>query len=167
MINRFLLAACLGGALVLPAAAVSTAEEIIVEGWEHCAVHLPLDASLPVHVAPDAGADVVALRDYAQCGMILVAACDNGWCPIALDGVRGWVEQGYIAGVGPAAHCNDYQGDHLDVYRDPTPFSPVVAALQHGECEISILPYWMGGWQKIRTGIGLEGWMRAEYLWAQ
>ena len=167
MINRFLLAACLGGALLLQMPTASTAEEIIVEGWEHCTVHLPLNVPLSLRAAPDTNADIVAERDYGECGMILVAECEVGWCPIALDGVRGWVEQDYIAGVGPAAHCNDYQGDHLDVYRDPTPLSPVVAALQHGECEISILPYWMGGWQKIRTGIGLEGWMRTEYLWAQ
>jgi hypothetical protein len=143
MINRFLLAACLGGALLLHAPAVS-AEDMIVKGWEHCAVHLPLDVALPLRAVPDAGAEIVAGRDYGECGMILVAECENGWCPIALDGVRGWVEQGYIAGIGPAAHCNDY-----------------------GECDIQILPYWMGGWQKIRTGIGLEGWIPAEYLWAQ
>lgn len=138
---------------------------MIVEGREHCAVHLPLDVALPVHAAPGADADIVAQRDYAQCGMIL--ACDDGWCPIPLDGIRGSVEQRYIAGVGPAAHCNDYRGDHLDIYRDPTPLSPVVTALRHGESDISILPYWMGGWQKIRTEIGLEGWILAEYLWAQ
>ena len=166
MINRFLLPACLGGALLLHAPAVF-AEDMIVKGWEHCAVHLPLDVALPLRAVPDAGAEIVAERDYGECGMILVAECENGWCPIALDGVRGWVEQGYIAGIGPAAHCNDYQGDHLDMHRDPTPFSPVVIALAHGECDIQILPYWMGGWQKIRTGIGLEGWIPAEYLWAQ
>lgn len=75
-------------------------------GWVH---HLQLDSQRtvlvleevrPIHVAPDANTEVVAIADPLKIGAL--ERCAAGWCEITVEKITGWIQSEHLYGVYPA-----------------------------------------------------------------
>ena len=153
------LAALLSPLGVIPASAQ------VVEGEEHCVINVKSSDVQNVRSRPSASARVVTSLRYGQCGVIVTGDCRGSWCPVEDGHNSGWVNSRYISMVSPAMYCvtGVARGDGLNLRAFPAPTSRVLTVLSRRQCEISFLPYAVGGWQKVRAE-GYEGWVNRRFL---
>lgn len=137
----------------------------VTEGEEHCVVNVKSSDVLNVRSKGSATGDVVTTLRYGQCGVVVMDACENSWCPIEDGHNAGWVNSRFISMVSPAMYCVDdvAVGDVLNLRAYPAASSRVLTELAPTQCDIAFLPYSAGNWQKVRVD-GYEGWANRKYL---
>lgn len=164
------------GTIVLVASAVAAASAAIrpavadpvVVGEEHCVVEVAADDTLNLRAGPGTRFVIRGTLRPDQCGIIVTAPCENGWCA-AEDGHRaGFVRGTYIAPVSPALYCvtGVAADDALNLRSGPSAQAPVLTTLAPNQCDIAFLPYADAGWQRIRVS-GWEGWVARRFLSGQ
>ena len=140
----------------------------VVEGEEHCVVNVTTTDALNVRAKSSANSKVVTTLRYGECGVVVTGPCKGSWCPIEDGHDAGWVNGKYISMVSPALYCvtGVAAGDRLNVRAFPSPGSRVVTVLSRHQCDIALLPYAVGSWQKVRAE-GYEGWVNRKYVSGQ
>jgi SH3-like domain-containing protein len=141
------------------------AADPIAGGREHCVVNVRSDDALNMRAQPNARAEIVARKPYGVCGILVTGACRGGWCPVEDGHALGWVNRHYIAAVSAGVYCvaNVAANDVLNMRAYPSPESRIVVRLGPQRCGITVLPYRVGSWQKVRAA-GRYGWVSSRYL---
>ena len=144
---------------------VGAATAQVVTGEEHCVVNVRASDALNVRTKGSSNSKVETTLRYGTCGVVVTGACQGPWCPVEDGHHAGWVNSKYISMVSPARYCvtGVGPGDKLNLRAFPSTTSRIVTALSRNQCEISFLPYAVGGWQKVRAS-GYEGWAKRKYL---
>lgn len=154
---------------VTPIAAMVEPEPVradpVVPFFEHCVINVRADDALNLRAGPSTLYRVWTTLPYATCGVMVTGECAGNWCPVEEGHYAGWVHRHYIAAVSPPSHCvvNVRFGDRLNLRAYPSVESRILAALPRWQCGITLLPYAVNGWQKIRVQ-GWEGWVAGYYL---
>ena len=153
------LAVC--AALAICGAAYKSVADPVRTGAEHCVVNVAPDDPLNLRAGPGTGQRVLARLPYAQCGLVVTAACRGDWCPIEDGHNSGWVHRRYIAEVSRPTNCLSplARPPSVALRAWPSDGSRLLVRLSPESCGIALLPYQVKGWQKIRQG-GWEGWVR-------
>jgi SH3-like domain-containing protein len=141
---------------------------LTVPGEEHCVVNVKATDPLNLRSGPKISAPVLTTKKLGTCGIVVVEACQNGWCPAEDGHYKGWVSERFISMVSPARYCvtGVAPGDKLNLRAYPSSQSQVLHRLDRNQCEIAFLPYATKGWQKVRVD-GREGWVNGKFLSGQ
>jgi SH3-like domain-containing protein len=153
-------------AAAVPMAGIrGAAADPIAPGREHCVINVRSNDALNMRTAPRATAEVVARKPYGVCGILVTGSCRASWCPVEDGHALGWAHRHYIAAVSAGVYCvsNVAANDVLNMRAFPSPQSRIVAALAPRRCGITVLPYRVGSWQKVRAA-GRYGWVNSRYL---
>jgi SH3-like domain-containing protein len=136
-----------------------------VEGEEHCVINVKSSDVLNVRAKSNASSKVVTTLSYGHCGIVVTGACKGSWCPIEDGHDAGWVNSKFISMVSPTIYCvtGVAKGDGLNLRAFPSASSKIKAVLPRNQCDIVLLPYTGGNWQKVRAD-GHEGWANRKYL---
>ncbi|RYD89869.1 MAG: SH3 domain-containing protein [Sphingobacteriales bacterium] len=137
----------------------------VVQDEEHCVINVKTSDVLNVRTKASMSSKVVTTLRYSDCGVVVTGACKGAWCPIETGHDAGWVNSRYISMVSPAMYCvaGVKQGDTLNLRAFPSSDSRILTKLARQQCDIALLPYSKGNWQKVRVN-GFEGWVSRKFV---
>ena len=146
-------------------AAGGAAADPVVPEAEHCVVGLPAGDVLNLREGPGTEFPIMTGLPPSQCGVMVTGDCQGSWCPVEDGHYAGWAHRRYLSMVSPAMYCVTRVADDdvLNLRAWPSASSRILARLGPHLCDIAILPFAVGDWQKVRAD-GWEGWVRRSYL---
>jgi uncharacterized protein YraI len=158
MRDTLLILAC---SLIVTALSSAAYADPINRGGEHCVVAVRPDDPLNLRAGPGSAHATVSQLPYASCGVIVTDDCAASWCPVNAGHYAGWVHRRYIAAVSRKKIClaPARASGPVSIRAWPALSSRPLTTLSPRTCDITMLPYSVAGWQKIRSG-GWEGWVQ-------
>lgn len=143
----------------------SASAKNVVPTGEVCVINVRADDKLNVRTHPDANSAVVTSISPAECGVIITGQCQPYWCPVEINSASGWANRRFISTVSPARYCVSGVAsyDKLAMRAAPSVHALLLVELPSYQCNISLLPFSISGWQKIRLD-DWEGWVTRRHL---